>query len=182
MMHDEHGNRTDLIGSYEGIVYSNRDPQNLGRIRVTIPSIADQPATGWLDSCLPAAGKNRGLWAIPAIGDTVVVEFYQGDPDRGYYTGGVWTTSNTPPEESQNDPEIWVLARDKYVIIIDDKNSKFTILNRDSNDSLTIDSSDLSISINATASISLTSLGSINLSAPSVTVNNVPLIPGVNNF
>src|SRR5690606_23573750 len=45
----------------------------------------------------PIAGKNwGGLW-LPRIGQEVVVEFLEGDPDRPLITGSVYNEENMPP-------------------------------------------------------------------------------------
>jgi type VI secretion system secreted protein VgrG len=44
------------------------------------------------------AGQGWGSFALPRIGQEVVVEFLDGDPDRPIVTGAVYNASNTVPE------------------------------------------------------------------------------------
>ena len=46
------------------------------------------------------AGNGYGMWAIPRIGQEVVVEFLDGDPDRPIVTGCVYNGVNRPPFEA----------------------------------------------------------------------------------
>ncbi len=45
----------------------------------------------------PWAGKGFGFMALPRIGDEVVVEFLEGNPDRPLITGRVYNGDNPPP-------------------------------------------------------------------------------------
>ncbi|HLW90244.1 MAG TPA: type VI secretion system tip protein TssI/VgrG, partial [Roseiarcus sp.] len=40
------------------------------------------------------AGKNRGAWFVPRIGDEVVVQYEEGDPDRPIVVGSVYNGAN----------------------------------------------------------------------------------------
>jgi hypothetical protein len=43
------------------------------------------------------AGKNWGVMSTPRIGQEVVVEFLEGDPDRPLITGRVYNAEQMPP-------------------------------------------------------------------------------------
>lgn len=45
------------------------------------------------------AGKNWGVVVLPRIGQEVVVEFLEGDPDRPIITGALYNADNKPPYE-----------------------------------------------------------------------------------
>lgn len=44
----------------------------------------------WIRVAQPWAGKNRGFFAIPRVGDEVIVAFEEGDPDRPLIIGSVY--------------------------------------------------------------------------------------------
>lgn len=60
----------------------------------------DENASCWIRVSHPWAGKNFGMVAIPRIGQEVVVEFLEGDPDRPLITGRVYNAEQMPPGNS----------------------------------------------------------------------------------
>jgi len=57
----------------------------------------DQDASCWVRVSQPWASKQFGFVNLPRIGDEVVVEFLEGNPDRPLITGRVYNGTNTPP-------------------------------------------------------------------------------------
>jgi type VI secretion system secreted protein VgrG len=57
----------------------------------------DENSSCWVRVSQPAAGKGWGAISIPRIGQEVVVEFLEGDPDRPIITGRVYNATNKPP-------------------------------------------------------------------------------------
>lgn len=57
----------------------------------------DENASCWVRVAQIWAGKNWGAIHIPRIGQEVIVEFLEGDPDRPIITGGVYNGEQTPP-------------------------------------------------------------------------------------
>lgn len=58
---------------------------------------ADQNASCWIRVAQLWAGKGWGTLFLPRIGQEVVVEFVDGDPDRPLVTGCVYNAVNVPP-------------------------------------------------------------------------------------
>jgi uncharacterized protein involved in type VI secretion and phage assembly len=79
-----------LYGKYRGTVTNNVDPEQIGRIQVIVPDVAGFLPGSWAMPCLPVAGINMGLFAVPVIGSKVWVEFERGDIDYPIWTGGFW--------------------------------------------------------------------------------------------
>jgi len=84
--------RPAFYGKWAGIVTDNDDPKGIGRLRARVPEVlGEQESTGWALPCSPwGGGFNRGLFALPEIGDTVWIEFAAGDPARPIWTGTFW--------------------------------------------------------------------------------------------
>ncbi len=53
--------------------------------------------TCWIRVATPLAGPMRGWVSVPRIGDEVVVDFLEGDPDRPLVTGSVYNGTQSPP-------------------------------------------------------------------------------------
>jgi type VI secretion system secreted protein VgrG len=51
----------------------------------------------WIRVSHPWAGKNWGMIAIPRIGQEVIVDFLEGDPDQPIITGRVYNAEQMPP-------------------------------------------------------------------------------------
>ncbi len=57
----------------------------------------DEKSSCWVRVAQNWAGKNWGWMSIPRIGQEVVVEFLEGDPDRPLITGRVYNAEQMPP-------------------------------------------------------------------------------------
>jgi type VI secretion system secreted protein VgrG len=57
----------------------------------------DQESSCWVRVAQVWAGKNWGGVALPRIGQEVIVEFLEGDPDLPIVTGRVYNGDNKPP-------------------------------------------------------------------------------------
>jgi type VI secretion system secreted protein VgrG len=77
------------------------DPDGHGRVKVQFRwdryGNADQNSSCWIRVMQPVAGNGYGAWAIPRIGQEVVVQFLEGDPDWPIIIGSVYNGDNRPP-------------------------------------------------------------------------------------
>ena len=58
---------------------------------------SDANSSCWMRVSHPWAGKNWGMIAIPRIGQEVIVECLEGDPDKPIITGRVYNANQMPP-------------------------------------------------------------------------------------
>lgn len=88
-----------LFGVYVGRVIDIQDPEALGRVRVTIPSLADPGfiSETWARLATLFAGNDRGSWFIPEAEDEVLVGFEAGDPRHPFVIGSLWNAKDRPP-------------------------------------------------------------------------------------
>ncbi len=77
-------------GKYRGTVFNGVDPEQRGRIQAIVPDVSGITPTSWALPCLPIAGKQMGVYAVPQFGSKVWIEFEQGDPDYPIWTGCFW--------------------------------------------------------------------------------------------
>jgi hypothetical protein len=79
-----------FLGKYRAVVTNNVDPLFIGRIQVIVPDVASLVPSTWAMPCVPSAGINMGMFALPVIGSGVWVEFERGDPSRPIWVGCYW--------------------------------------------------------------------------------------------
>ena len=77
---------------YAGEVTENIDPEKLGRVKIAVPGIADDPDSDWAYPVgMPGAGTSqRGLFDVPGIGAEVYIFFLGGDVDKPRFFTGHW--------------------------------------------------------------------------------------------
>ena len=59
------------FGKYRGTVVNNIDPMQMGRIQAMVPDVSNLIPTTWAMPCLPVAGIQMGVYAVPPIGSGV---------------------------------------------------------------------------------------------------------------
>lgn len=159
---------TRHFGKYRGSVLNNVDPMQQGRIQARVPGVLDNLST-WALPCVPFAGVQAGMFAVPPVGSGVWIEFEQGDLNHPIWTGGWWGSGaevpaiglTTPPTVSK---VVLQTAGQTTLMISDDPSPAGGILLKSSTGAVfSINSSGITISNGQGASIVL--------SGPTVTVN-----------
>lgn len=88
-------------GVLPALVTDVKDPDNQGRVKVTLPWSVDAKGAryeGWARLATMMGGNNRGSWFVPDVDDEVLVAFEHGDPRRPYVLGGLWNGRDRAPE------------------------------------------------------------------------------------
>jgi uncharacterized protein involved in type VI secretion and phage assembly len=86
-----------LYGKFRATVIDNVDPMQMGRLMVQVPDVSGVLPSTWAMPCVPFAGVVSGMYAVPAIGSGVWVEFEQGDPDFPVWVGCFWGSTAEVP-------------------------------------------------------------------------------------
>lgn len=86
----------NYYGKYRGVVVNNVDPMQQGRLQIQVPALGLTP-TSWAMPCVPIAGLQNGMMALPVIGSGVWVEFEEGDRDMPVWTGCFWGSAAEVP-------------------------------------------------------------------------------------
>lgn len=97
--------RPIVTGPQSAIVVGPQDEEihtdELGRVKVRFhwdrDHEADDKASCFIRVSQAWAGKGWGAVFLPRVGHEVVVEFYEGDPDRPVITGRVYNSDHKPP-------------------------------------------------------------------------------------
>jgi Type VI secretion system/phage-baseplate injector OB domain len=109
-----------LLGKFRGSVVNNKDPMQIGRVQVAVPEI-DRFVPAWAMPCVPAAGVNSGMFAVPSVGSPIWVEFEQGDRNRPIWVGGFWNKAADVPEPGHsNDAHIVLQTASRCSLVISD--------------------------------------------------------------
>jgi type VI secretion system secreted protein VgrG len=86
-----------VVGSSGDEIYTDK----LGRVKVQFDwdrlNDRNQKSSCWVRVAHVWAGKQWGAVHIPRVGQEVIVEFLDGDPDRPIITGRVYNADNMPP-------------------------------------------------------------------------------------
>jgi len=86
-----------VVGPSGDEIYTDK----YGRVKVQFPwdryGKKNENSSCWMRVSHPWAGKNWGMIAIPRIGQEVIVDFLDGDPDEPIITGRVYNAEQMPP-------------------------------------------------------------------------------------
>jgi hypothetical protein len=94
-----------FFGKYRSTVINNIDPMQLARLQVHVPDVVGIIPSSWAMPCLPIAGHQSGICAVPAIGSNVWIEFERGDANYPIWVGGFWSAEDLPPESASANPQ-----------------------------------------------------------------------------
>lgn len=92
----------NIYGVAVGIVTNNKDPEKLGRVKVSLPWRGENDESHWARVASPMAGSERGMVFYPEVDDEVLVAFEQGDVNHPYIIGSLWNSKDRPPETNSN--------------------------------------------------------------------------------
>jgi uncharacterized protein involved in type VI secretion and phage assembly len=108
------------------------DPDNLGRVKVTLPAHGDADV-GWLGVVFPGAGRDKGIVALPDVDDTVLVALPHGSPVGGLVVGSLYGgVEPFDPGVEGGAVKRWSLRTpDGQAITIDDAEHRITLRNKD---------------------------------------------------
>jgi uncharacterized protein involved in type VI secretion and phage assembly len=100
------GDNGRFYGKYRGLVLNNIDPMQMGRLLVQVPDVAGLLPCSWAMPCVPIAGIQNGIFALPIIGSGVWVEFEQGNPEHPIWVGCFWGSAAEVPALSRLTPPV----------------------------------------------------------------------------
>jgi uncharacterized protein involved in type VI secretion and phage assembly len=109
-------------------VTSVDDPDSHGRVRVRLAAYGDVESD-WLGVVVPGAGPEKGVVALPDVGDHVLVVFPHEDPATGIVVGGLYGTGGPPDPgvEAAAVRRFSLQTAGKQRIALDDKNTSLRL-------------------------------------------------------
>jgi phage protein D len=87
------------------VVTNADDDENLGRVKVKYPWMAEDAESDWARVAVVGGGPEAGIAAIPAVGDEVLVAFAHGDFSQPYVLAGLWNGKHAVPPETRKAPK-----------------------------------------------------------------------------
>ncbi|HEX2927389.1 MAG TPA: phage baseplate assembly protein V [Ruminiclostridium sp.] len=91
-----------IFGVTIGLVTNNKDPENLGRVKLKLPLRECMNETNWARVATLMAGKEKGSYFLPEVGDEVLVAFCEGDVSRPFVIGSLWNSKEGPPLKNED--------------------------------------------------------------------------------
>jgi uncharacterized protein involved in type VI secretion and phage assembly len=168
-----------IYGVLLGTVKDNMDMTGLGRVQVSLPTLADMEP--WARVAAPFAGSDYGHYSLPQVDDEVLVAFERGDPRHPYVIGSLWSMTSRPPAELPTDAtDKRILKSPKgHVIELDDLLQSITITTSTgqkvklSPSSIELSAGDgaAKVTLSTAGKISLEGTTEITLSAPKISIN-----------
>ena len=173
-------------GGYLAEVVDLNDPESLSRVQVRLHSFdgaSGHDGPVWARVAAPFAGRDRGAFLLPDVGDEVFVVFTNGDPRLPVIVGGLWNGSSTPPETitgGQNRRKV-IRSRNGVKLTLDDQNGqeqfivetpggqKITL--KDGPGSIVIEDSNGNTARLAAAGVTVTTSAKATLNASTVEIN-----------
>jgi hypothetical protein len=109
---------TAFYGKYRGTVVDNVDPEELGRLAVSVPQILGTAVAAWAMPSVPYAGPFVGFYMLPPIDANVWVEFEAGNINYPIWTGCFWNPGELPAEPAV--PTTKILKTSSITVKLDD--------------------------------------------------------------
>jgi len=146
-----------------GVVTDIKDPDQKNRVKVRLINRTDSAQeTDFIRVMTPAAGKESGFFALPEVGDEVLVAFLDGDYAAPYVLGSLWNPKSPAPvkvkdgknevrllksrtahrlelNDGQDAPGIVLLTARETRLAMDDKAQTAQLTDKDGKNCLKID-------------------------------------------
>lgn len=156
------------------VVMDNNDPEKFGRIKVQFtwqqPESTQSP---WLRILTPHAGKDRGFYFVPEIGDEVLVAFEGGNAEKPYVIGSLYH-GNAKPDAAWATPDDdfkVIRTRTGHTIEFSDKSGKeeVRIYDKDKdNYVITLESHSSKITVKSKGDIEVEAVGDLKIKAKNI--------------
>ncbi|MEJ2541223.1 MAG: phage baseplate assembly protein V [Gemmatimonadota bacterium] len=147
-----------FYGKYRGLVADSDDPQNLGRIKATVPEVLDDVQTGWALPCAPYAGPDAGFFTVPPTGAGVWIEFEGGDTSRPIWSGSWWGREEVPSDEqgTRAQQPLKILRSERGMLVaLDDSAQTITLSDANARNLVTIKVTEGTIDVRSSVKVML---------------------------
>lgn len=167
-----------VAGVTSGIVTQNKDPDQLGRIKLKLPWREEGFETDWVRVVSPMAGAARGIFFLPEVGDEVLVAFDRDDIRFPYVLGSLWSRTDKPPQtndDGKNDIRV-IHTRNGHTLLFDDGDKGRIVIKLSDGKSITIDDSGILIDDSANKVTLDAKAGTVSIEAKQALTFKAPKI------
>jgi phage baseplate assembly protein V len=158
---DATSRRTRINGVATAIVTNNQDPDGMGRVKLRFPWLSKENESDWTRIAVPMGGAAMGSYFLPEVDDQVLVAFEQGDRDRPFVLGTLWSKNAKPPEKNDDGKNNMrtIKSRSGHIVRLDDTDGaeKIQVLDRTGKNKIEIDSKANTITITSDADLTIES-------------------------
>ena len=91
-----------IQGVVTGQVVNVVDPDQQGRVQVSLPYLGGQNTSYWAPVATMMSGNGRGSWFMPEVGDEVLIAFNQDDVAHPFIVGFLWNGKDAPPSNDRH--------------------------------------------------------------------------------
>jgi uncharacterized protein involved in type VI secretion and phage assembly len=130
----------------------------LGRVKVSFPGMSDRFVSNWAPCARPMGGKGTGFYALPEVGEQVLVAFECGDLGKPYILGTLWSVDQGPPatnSDGLNNTRVLKSRSGHTITFNDSKTGSSLVITDAGGSSITFDSSKNSMTISAVGELTL---------------------------
>jgi len=165
-------------GVVVGIVTNNRGgPQGMHCVRVRFPWLGSEDESHWARVTSPTAGKGRGAYFLPEVGDEVLVAFEHGCVEHPYVIGALWNGRDGAPENNDDgeNSQRSLTSRSGHVIRFNDRAGQETveIVDKTGHNRMVFSAANNKITIEARGDIELVSqTGKLTIRAVGITLQS----------
>ncbi len=153
-----------------GVVTNNADPENLGRVKVKLPTLVTKDGeveSDWARLVSPMAGGQRGMEFVPEVNDEVLVAFEADDIHRPFVLGALWNTQDKPPFKNSDiasNGKVMkrvIKTRAGHVFSLDDSDGapKISLVDSSGKDTIEVDAKSNAILLSADKKIEIKTKG-----------------------
>lgn len=194
-------NEERIFGVMIGVVVKNDSTNDSekpgpGLVKVKIPLLGMQESN-WARIVSFMAGKERGAFFLPEVGDEVLVAFENGDVNRPFIMGALWNGKDAPPDtnsdgknntriiksrnghvlifsDKENEEKITLKSCKGHILELDDKNGEenIKVIDKSGNNKIVISTKDKKITINSDKDIEISAKGKFSVSAKDIEIKS----------
>lgn len=160
-----------VMGLTMAQVTALNDPQNQGRVKVSMQLKGQNMETDWIAIASPFASNNAGMMLLPEVNDQALVGFVHGDVNNPVVLGFFWNGKIAPPvaEADKQQKQRILQTSEGKVINLNDADNNITVTDG-KNNSIAIDTANKAINLDSAGNLTIKASNALNIVANSIDI------------